>query len=86
MDAIATQVIDEETFEIVPGWAWRGNTGNRVRPAGWAATGADAVRTLAEKVVGKIVTVGRVATVDGGRLVAEVIVNGENLGLPASGL
>lgn len=32
-----TSIIDGDTFEVSPEWKWNGETGTRVRPAGYDA-------------------------------------------------
>ena len=81
----ATEVIDGDTFRVFPGWNWRGRTGDRVRPTGYdtpemGARGSLAAKQRLESLIrGKQVRLGNAYTIDRGRLVADVFVNGTNL-------
>jgi endonuclease YncB( thermonuclease family) len=80
-----TRVIDGDTFDVSPGWTWNGNSGSRVRPAGydapeaWSSGGAAATERLSGLILGKMVELGTGHCVDRGRLVCDVYVNGKNL-------
>lgn len=80
-----TAVIDGDTFDVSPGWVWKGQTGNRVRPAGYDApeittlAGPSAKSKLTGLLLGQVVALGDAYRVDRGRLVCEVYLNGKNL-------
>lgn len=80
-----TSIIDGDTFEVSPHWKWQGQTGNRVRPAGYDAPevfqfgGASATDKLARLILHKKVELGTAHRVDRGRLVCEVYFQGRNL-------
>ena len=80
-----TSVIDGDTFEISPSWQWNGQTGNRVRPAGYdtpelSQFGWQAAREkLSRLILGREVELGNAYEVDRGRLVCEVYFHGQNL-------
>jgi len=80
-----TQIIDGDTFDVSPSWVWKGQTGTRVRPAGYdtpeigAPFSALATARLRQLIGGKTVELRNGHTIDRGRLVCEVIVNGRNL-------
>lgn len=44
-----TSIIDGNTFEVNPQWKWNGETGTRVRPAGYDALELDAYGGQAAK-------------------------------------
>ncbi|MFC1452957.1 thermonuclease family protein [Verrucomicrobiota bacterium] len=79
------RIVDGDTFDVSPDWRWNGNSGSRVRPAGYDAAergtrgGAAATRELARLILGKTVELGTAYSVDRGRLVCEVFFNGHNL-------
>ncbi len=78
-------IIDGDTFEVSPCWQWQGQTGNRVRPAGYDAPeigqvgGALATLKLSQLILHKQVELGTAYRVDRGRLVCEVFFQGRNL-------
>lgn len=80
-----TAVVDGDTFDVSPRWQWKGQTGNRVRAAGYDAPelhepGGQAGKTTLERLIlGKSVELGTAHRVDRGRLVADVYLNGRNL-------
>ncbi len=80
-----TSIIDGDTFEVSPSWEWQGQTGNRVRPAGYDAPevtqrgGPWATAVLARLILHKQVELGTAYRVDRGRLVCEVFFQGRNL-------
>lgn len=78
------QVIDGDTFDVSPNWAYGGTTGSRVRVAGVNAPelhnhgGMAAKKRLEQAVLGRnVVLYGRALSY--GRLVAGVTVNGVDL-------
>ncbi len=80
-----TAVIDGDTFEVSPQWKWNGQTGVRVRPAGYDTPEItqfgwqSAKDKLAGLILGRWVELGNAYRVDRGRLVCEVFVQGRNL-------
>ena len=80
-----TQIIDGDTFDVSPRWVWNGQTGTRVRPTGYdtpeirAPFSALATSRLRQLIGGKTVELRNGHTIDRGRLVCEVIVNGRYL-------
>lgn len=80
-----TQIIDGDTFDVAPTWEWNGSVGTRVRPAGYntpeigAPFSALATFRLRQLIGGKIVELRNGHTIDRGRLVCEVLINGRNL-------
>lgn len=80
-----TQVIDGDTFDVTPKWQWNNQTGDRVRPTGYDAPeidqpgGAAAKAKLERLVLGKQVELRNAATIDRGRLVCDVLLDGRNL-------
>ena len=77
-------VIDGDTFDVSPGWRWKGQTGNRVRPTGYDAPelGTDAGQEAKKKlfaIVGEQVELGSAYKVDRGRLVCDVYYRGKYL-------
>ncbi len=79
------RVVDGDTFDVSPGWTWSGNSGNRIRPAGYDAAevgaigGAAATAKLSSLILGRSVQLGAAHTIDRGRLVCEVYFDGRNL-------
>lgn len=79
------RIIDGDTFDVSPVWTWNGSSGSRVRPAGYDAPeagtpGAAAARQRLERLLfGKTVQLGTAHTIDRGRLVCEVYLDGRNL-------
>lgn len=80
-----TSVIDGDTFEVSPQWKWGGQTGSRVRPAGYdapelhACGGQSAKDRLWKLIFGEEVELRTAHKVDRGRLVCEVYFSGKNL-------
>jgi endonuclease YncB( thermonuclease family) len=80
-----SQIIDGDTFSVRGGWKWNGNTGERVRPIGYDApelpshSGNAAKQELERLILNKQVELSNVATIDRGRLVCDVLLNGRNL-------
>lgn len=78
-------VVDGDTFDVFPQWQWNGQTGSRIRPAGYDApelTGLPgyAAKTRLEKLIlGQEVELRSAHTIDRGRLVCEVYFWGKNL-------
>jgi len=78
-------VIDGDTFDVSPGWNWKGELGSRVRPTGYDAPELDAYggqvakNKLARLIFGNKVALGTAYRVDRGRLVCDVYFNGRNL-------
>jgi len=79
-----TNVIDGDTFEV-NGWKWNGQNGNRVRPTGYntpelgTVQGQQAKQKLSRLILGKIVEIRKAHTIDRGRLVADVYLQGKYL-------
>jgi endonuclease YncB( thermonuclease family) len=80
-----TSIIDGDTFEVSPEWKWNGETGTRVRPAGYnapeqhTAKGQKAKAALSKLINGQQVELRTAYKVDRGRLVCEVYVGSKNL-------
>jgi len=80
-----THIVDGDTLDVSPGWQWNGQVGSRVRPAGYDApeigTPFSAVATtrLRQLIGGKTVELRSAHTIDRGRLVCDVFVDGRNL-------
>lgn len=80
-----TTVFDGDTFAVIPNWQWNGAEGNRVRPTGYDAPelhkpgGQSAKLKLERIVLGKDVELRNPKTIDRGRLVTTVFINGRNL-------
>ena len=80
-----TSISDGDTFEVSPLWKWKGETGNRVRPAGYNAPELHAPGGLAAKdrltrlILGHSVELGTAHKIDRGRLVCEVYFGNTNL-------
>jgi len=80
-----TQIIDGDTFTVSPHWTWRGQTGDRVRPTGYdapelgTAAGEAARQRLRQLLLHKQVQLGDAATIDRGRLVCDVYLEGRPL-------
>lgn len=78
-------IIDGDTFEVSPGWQWKGQSGTRVRPTGYDAPelytseGIRAKGKLSSLILNKTVNLGNAYKVDRGRLVCDVYFNGRNL-------
>ena len=80
-----TSIIDGDTFEVSPLWKWNGETGTRVRPAGYNAPelnaygGHAAKEKLSSLIYGKQVELGTAHRIDRGRLVCEGFFRNTNL-------
>ena len=80
-----TSIIDGDTFDVSPQWKWNGQTGTRVRPAGYDALelhayGGQAVKDkLSRLIYGQQVELRTAHKVDRGRLVCEVFFRNQNL-------
>lgn len=80
-----TSIIDGDTFEVSPEWKWNGETGTRVRPAGYDApelhtsNGQKAKEALSKLIHGRQVELKSAYKVDRGRLVCEVFIGNKNL-------
>jgi len=80
-----TNVVDGDTFDVSPDWKWNGQTGSRVRPAGYdapelSAVGGQAAKNkLSQLILGENVDLQSVHKIDRGRIVCEVFYNGKNL-------
>ena len=78
-------VVDGDTFDVTPNWKWNGTVGSRVRPTGYDApelsTTQDQIakQKLERLISGKTVQLGNAHTIDRGRLVCDVYLNGRNL-------
>lgn len=78
-------VVDGDTFDVSQDWKWNGRTGDRVRPTGYDAPeiiqpgGQEAKRKLERLISGKQVELQSAKTLDRGRLVADVFVDGQYL-------
>lgn len=78
-------VIDGDTFVVSPGWQWNGQSGDRVRPTGYDTPergrwGWEAAREkLRRLLLGKQVELRKAHTIDRGRLVCDVYLNGHPL-------
>jgi endonuclease YncB( thermonuclease family) len=81
-----TFIIDGDTFEVSPEWQWSGQTGTRVRPAGFNAPeleayGGEATKDkLSRLILGEYVDLGTAYKIDRGRLVCDVYFRNKNLG------
>jgi endonuclease YncB( thermonuclease family) len=79
------RVVDGDTFDVSPEWRWSGQTGDRVRAAGYdtpelgTALGLSAKSKLEKLLLGKIVELGNAYRIDRGRLVCEVYFGNSNL-------
>ncbi len=80
-----TTIIDGDTFDVNPQWQWNGQTGNRIRPAGYDAPelqnqgGQAAKDRLSRLISGQQVELREAHKIDRGRLVCEVFFRGKNL-------
>jgi endonuclease YncB( thermonuclease family) len=80
-----TSIIDGDTFEVSPQWKWSGQTGARVRPAGFDAPelyspgGQSAKDKLSRLILVEQVDLRTAHRVDRGRLVCEVYFRNKNL-------
>lgn len=82
---MVTSIIDGDTFEVTPLWKWSGETGTRVRPAGYDAPelhefgGQAAKDKLTRLIYGEQVDLRTAHKIDRGRLVCEVYFKHNNL-------
>ena len=80
-----TNVIDGDTFEVLPPWKWGDRSGIRVRPAGYNTPEEEqpgyreAKNRLKALISGKEVELKNFADIDYDRLVCDVYLNGKNL-------
>ena len=80
-----TSIIDGDTFQVTPQWQWTGQTGTRVRPAGYnspeihAYGGQAAKDKLSRLIYGKQVELRTAYKIDRGRLVCDVFFRNRNL-------
>lgn len=80
-----TAIIDGDTFDVTPQWQWNGQTGSRVRPAGYDAPelhtygGQAAKDKLSRLIYGQQVDLRNAHRVDRGQLVCEVYFRNKNL-------
>jgi len=80
-----TAIIDGDTFDVIPQWRWNGQTGSRVRPAGYDAPelrtyGSQTAKDkLSRLILGNQVDLRTAHRVDRARLVCEVFLGNRNL-------
>ena len=80
-----TAIIDGDTFDVIPRWQWNGQTGSRVRPAGYDAPelhtyGSQGAKDkLSRLILGNQVDLRTAHRVDLERLVCEVYFRNKNL-------
>jgi len=80
-----TSIVDGDTFDVSPNWAWNRESGSRVRPTGYDApemgtiAGVAAKARLSQLILGKTVELGNAYKIDRGRLVCDVYFQGRNL-------
>lgn len=85
-----TSIIDGDTFEVSPEWKWNGETGTRVRPAGYdapelhTAKGQKAKDALSKLINGQQVELSTAYKADRVRLACEVFVGGKKPSLDFS--
>src|SRR5690606_19950888 len=78
-------IIDGDTFDVAGGWRWNGQSGTRIRPTGYDAPelgtprGHAAKRKLEQLILHRQVEIPTAHSIDRGRLVCDVIFNGNNL-------
>ena len=78
-------IVDGDTFDVSPQWQWNGQTGSRIRPAGYDAPELTGLRGYAAKtrleklILRQDVELRSAHTIDRGRLVCEVYFRGKNL-------
>ncbi len=78
-------IIDGDTFEVKPSWKWEGETGTRVRPAGYDAPelhshgGQADKEKLSKLIYSEQVELRTAHKIDRGRLVCEVYFKNKNL-------
>lgn len=80
-----TEIVDGDTFKVDPTWKWGDKTGDTVRPTGFNTPEKgeegyeEATKKLSDLILRKEVTLENPKTVDRGRLVCDVFVDGKNL-------
>jgi len=80
-----TTIIDGDTFEVTPQWKWNGETGTRVRLAGYDAIelhahgGQESKDKLTRLISREQVEIRSAHKIDRGRLVCEVFIGNVNL-------
>ena len=80
-----TSIIDGDTFEVSPQWKWNGETGTRVRAAGYDASelhthgGQAAKDKLSRLIYERQVELRTAYKIDRGRLICEVFFGNRNL-------
>ena len=85
MEAKVNHVVDGDTFDIINGWSWNGQTGTRIRPTGYNAPevgtpgAAFATHRLRGLILGQTISLRNPVRVDRGRLVIDVFLNGTNI-------
>lgn len=78
-------VVDGDTFDVKPNWEWNGEKGSRVRATGYDTPelnepgGQSAKRKLESLILHKEVELKNPKTIDRGRLVTDVFIDGKNL-------
>lgn len=78
-------IIDGDTFEVLPSWKWKNESGNRVRPTGYntpekGQLGYENSKAKLENLIlGKDVELRTAYRIDRARLVCDVYFNGSNL-------
>jgi len=84
-DFRVVHVVDGDTFDVSPGWQWKGYEGTRVRPTGYDAPelhefgGQAAKDKLTRLLLNQTVTLGPAYRIDHPRLVCDVYFQGRNL-------
>lgn len=80
-----TEVADQNTLVVSPGWVWQGQRGNRICPAGFdtqelgSQDGAEAKVHPQQFLKGKVVMISSAFRIDRGRLICEVYLDGHLL-------
>ncbi|MFW6129894.1 MAG: thermonuclease family protein [Atribacterota bacterium] len=80
-----TNVVDGDTFDVTPEWKWNGKTGNRIRIKNFQAPEIDepggeaAKRKLENLILEEKVELKDPVSIDRGRLVCDVYLNGKNI-------
>ncbi len=80
-----TNVIDGDTFDVIPNWEWKDQTGNSIRAAGYNTPEKgqlgyqEAKDRLTRLIQGKDVELGDGIKITYGRLLCPVFYNGKNL-------
>lgn len=79
------EVIDGDTFDVIPGWEWDGKKGDRVRIADFDATELNkwgvksAKQKLQDLAEGEEVELKNAVNISYGRLVCDVYYNGQDI-------